>query len=120
MAVNAGRDICLLDPVAAAERDARMREPPRRGQLPGTTFQGMPPLHGGLFTRPGAGALFPQPTVQTRDGQTGLMDDVVGAAPASWPGPVRAEALSNLAETLGAQLVTVTDEPAGAVDHRAG
>src|ERR1700722_685304 len=25
MAVNAGRDICLLDPVAAAERDARMR-----------------------------------------------------------------------------------------------
>ena len=66
MAVNAGRDICLLDADAAAERDARMRNAAAAGQLPETTFQGMPPLRGGLFTRRGAGALFPQPTVQTR------------------------------------------------------
>ena len=51
MAVNAGRDICLLDPVAAAERDARMRSAATAGKLPGTTFRGMPPLSGGLFTR---------------------------------------------------------------------
>ena len=111
MAVNAGRDICLLDPAAAAERDARMRSAATAGKLPGTTFQGMPPLSGGLFTHRGAGVLFPQPTVQTRAGQTGLMDDVVGAAPCvvATRGPSRG--LADLAATLGAQLVTVTDKP---------
>ncbi len=111
MAVNAGRDICLLDPVAAAERDARMRSAATSGKLPGTTFQGMPPLSGGLFTRGGAGTLFPQPTVQTRTGQTGLMDDLVGAAPCVVATPGPSEAIAGLAATLGAQLVTVTDEP---------
>src|ERR1700722_9085910 len=81
MAVNAGRDICLLDPAAAAERDARMRSAAVTGKLPGTTFQGMPPLSGGLFRHRGAGALFPQPMVRSRTGRTGLMDDVVGAVP---------------------------------------
>jgi 3-(3-hydroxy-phenyl)propionate hydroxylase len=111
MAVNAGRDICLLDPVAAAERDTRMRSAATAGKLPGTTFQGMPPLSGGLFTRRGAGTLFPQPTVQTRTGQTGLMDDVVGAAPCLVTARGPTEGLADLAATLGAQLVTVTDEP---------
>jgi 3-(3-hydroxy-phenyl)propionate hydroxylase len=114
MAVSAGRDICLLDPAAAAERDVRMRNAAAAGKLPGTTFQGMPPLHGGLFTRRGSGALFPQPMVRTRDGQVGLMDDLVGAVPFVVAGPGPIAALSGLAQAIGARLVTVTDEQA---DH---
>jgi 3-(3-hydroxy-phenyl)propionate hydroxylase len=64
MAVSSGREICLLDPVAAAQRDRQMRRAATAGKLPRTTFQGMPPLAGGLFSdTPGAGELFPQPTV---------------------------------------------------------
>jgi 3-(3-hydroxy-phenyl)propionate hydroxylase len=113
MAVNAGRDICLLDPEAAAERDARMRAAASTGQLPKTTFQGMPPLHGGLFNHRGAGLLFPQPTVRAREGQIGLMDDFVGTRPLVVAGPESAESLRNLVQTLGGQSVTATDEPAG-------
>ncbi len=48
------------------------------GELPRTTFQGMPPLHGGLFTdTPGAGELFPQPTVQVGAGPPTRLDDVL-------------------------------------------
>jgi len=111
MAVNAGRDICLLDPAAAAERDARMRNAAATGKLPGTTFQGMPPLHGGLFTRHGSGGLFPQPMVQTRDGQSGLMDDFVGEKPLVVAGVGPSAALAALAEKVGARLVTLTDSP---------
>ena len=78
MAVTAGRDICLLDPDAAADRDRRVREAAANGSLPRTTFQGMPPLHGGLFTdTPGAGELFPQPTVQLGDRPPARLDDVL-------------------------------------------
>jgi 3-(3-hydroxy-phenyl)propionate hydroxylase len=109
MAVNAGRDICLLDPIAAAERDARMRHDATAGTLPRTTFQGMPALHGGLFTRPGSGELFPQPNVRTRDGQKALMDDVTGTAPTVVATAPAARELSTLAATVGAKLVTVED-----------
>jgi 3-(3-hydroxy-phenyl)propionate hydroxylase len=78
MAVAAGRDICLLDPVAARARDARMRRAAEEA-LPRTTFQGLPPLAGSLIDKPGGGELFPQPLVQTRSGQTQLMDDIIGA-----------------------------------------
>jgi 3-(3-hydroxy-phenyl)propionate hydroxylase len=107
MAVEAGRDICLLDPTAAAARDARMRRDGVAGQLPRTTFQGMPPLHGGLFTRPGAGELFPQPEVRTRDGGTALMDDVVAGAPALVAGASAARELARLAGQLGAVTVAL-------------
>ena len=77
MAVRAGREICLLDPLEAARRDARMRE---AGALPATTFQGMPALGAGLFVdTPGAGHLFPQPLVRDDRGQAALFDDAVGA-----------------------------------------
>lgn len=67
MAVSSGREICLLDPAAAAERDRWMRQAASTGELPRTTFQGMPPLRGGLFSdTPGAGELFFQPTVFRR------------------------------------------------------
>lgn len=112
MSVAAGRDICLLDPVAAADRDARMRAEAASGRLPRTTFQGMPVLRGGLFTRPGAGELFPQPSVRRADGRTGLMDDVVGARPALVV-PGAAPKLSSSAEDAGAVMVTVDDGGGG-------
>jgi 3-(3-hydroxy-phenyl)propionate hydroxylase len=112
MAVNAGRDICLLDPEAAAERDARIRTQATAGQLPATTFQGMPPLQGGLFTRRGAGELFPQPEVTTSDGRRTLMDDVVGTTPVLVATPPAAESLSGLARSLGAAVVTLDGDRA--------
>jgi len=77
MAVAAGRDICILDPATAAQRDARMRRAAATGDLPRTTFQGMPPLQGGLFD--GAGELFPQPMVRTATGHECLLDDAIGS-----------------------------------------
>jgi 3-(3-hydroxy-phenyl)propionate hydroxylase len=69
MAVAAGREICVLDPVEAVERDRRLRRAAATGNLPRTTFQGMPPLVGGLLdTTPGAGELFFQPLVHDRSG----------------------------------------------------
>ena len=42
----------------------------------------MPPLHGGLFTdTPGAGELFPQPTVRIGDGPPVRLDDVLPDGP---------------------------------------
>jgi len=113
MAVAAGRDICMLDPAAAGERDARMRREAAAGRLPRTTFQGMPPLQGGLFARHGAGELFPQPRVRTSDGRTALMDDVVGTAPALVGGPGSAGELARLAARLGAAMVTLAGEGSG-------
>ncbi|MCW2756224.1 MAG: putative FAD-binding monooxygenase [Marmoricola sp.] len=76
MAVTSGREICLLDPVAAVDRDRRMRRAAARGKLPSTTFQGMPPLRGGLFSdTPGAGELFQQPIVNQRGRRGSLFDD---------------------------------------------
>jgi 3-(3-hydroxy-phenyl)propionate hydroxylase len=77
MAVAAGREICLLDPDAAVERDRRTRAAAVSGELPRTTFQGMPPLSGGLFTATG-GELFVQPRVRDADGGPTWFDDLVG------------------------------------------
>lgn len=80
MAVAAGREICVLDAVEAKERDLRLRRAARSGDLPRTTFQGMPPLTGGLFgPGSGAGELFPQPSLPDTDGRSKLFDDVVPA-----------------------------------------
>jgi 3-(3-hydroxy-phenyl)propionate hydroxylase len=78
MAVAAGREICLLDPAAAVERDRRTRAAATDGTLPRTTFQGMPPLCDGLFTdTAGAGELFPQPQLRLGLEPGTLFDDVV-------------------------------------------
>lgn len=76
MAVSSGREICTLDMAEAARRDTRMRADSRAGTSPRTTFQGMPPLSGGLIgDTPGAGELFPQPALHLPDGTQVLFDD---------------------------------------------
>jgi 3-(3-hydroxy-phenyl)propionate hydroxylase len=78
MAVAAGREICLLDPGLAEERDRLMRAAAAAGTLPPTTFQGMPPLsHGLLSQTAGAGEQFPQPVTRLPDGRAGRFDDVI-------------------------------------------
>jgi len=112
MAVAAGRDICLLDPVAAAARDRRVREAAATGALPRTTFQGMPPLHGGLFSStPGAGELFPQPMVTVGAGPWVRLDDVLPLA------PVVLSTASSAAD-LGVPLVEIAPAQASPSDPR--
>jgi 3-(3-hydroxy-phenyl)propionate hydroxylase len=73
-----------LDPAAALARDERLRaERTRLGGDP-ARHRLIPPLTGGLIDRdaqglPGtaAGTLFPQPTVETSDGRTALLDDIL-------------------------------------------
>jgi 3-(3-hydroxy-phenyl)propionate hydroxylase len=78
MAVAAGREICVLDPAEARQRDRRFRRAAVTGNLPRTTFQGMPPLTGGLFdTTPGAGELFFQPLVHDRPGSPIPFDEAL-------------------------------------------
>jgi 3-(3-hydroxy-phenyl)propionate hydroxylase len=122
IAVTVGRDICLLDPVAAAERDQRMRNAAASGMEIQTTFQAVPPLHGGLFTATvGAGELFPQPEVRATDRASGdiaarppaLFDDVVGDEPTIVAVPRAARELRDLAAELAMPLVTTEAASAG-------
>jgi 3-(3-hydroxy-phenyl)propionate hydroxylase len=117
MAVAAGREICLLDPHAAAERDRRTRAAAVSGELPRTTFQGMPPLSGGLFTATdGAGELFVQPRLSGADGRQTWFDDLVGF-------DVAVVALPDVAAALRADHVPVVEMPDAAAEwftaHRA-
>jgi 3-(3-hydroxy-phenyl)propionate hydroxylase len=111
MAVAAGRDICVLDPAAAARRDARIRHDALSGNLPPTTFQGMPPLRGGLFDTDGAGELFPQPIVRTDAGLELMMDDAIGSDVAVVAVP---EALTRWADITADPSVPVVATGAGA------
>jgi 3-(3-hydroxy-phenyl)propionate hydroxylase len=101
MAVAAGRDICVLDPEAAAARDVRMRREAQLDEAPRTTFQGMPPLLDGLLDGDGSGELFPQPVVRDRDGDVMLMDEVVGNG-------ITVVALSPIAGHLAARVIGAT------------
>lgn len=73
-AVNAGRYICVLDPAAAAARDADMRAAARTTQQ-GTAADLIPAIATGIVAigTPGAGERFIQPRVGDR-----LLDDVTG------------------------------------------
>ncbi|BBF71224.1 bifunctional 3-(3-hydroxy-phenyl)propionate/3-hydroxycinnamic acid hydroxylase [Sphingomonas bisphenolicum] len=73
-AVGAGRYICMLDPQAAAERDAAMREA-AKGAQHGTAADLIPAIAAGIIAgdTPGAGERFIQPRVGNR-----LLDDVTG------------------------------------------
>jgi 3-(3-hydroxy-phenyl)propionate hydroxylase len=77
-AVEAGRYICELDPVRAAERDAVMRERAKSGAA-GTAADLIPPYHAGVIAAgtPGAGERFVQPWVEA-DGVRVLLDSVTG------------------------------------------
>ncbi|MEW5685203.1 MAG: bifunctional 3-(3-hydroxy-phenyl)propionate/3-hydroxycinnamic acid hydroxylase [Pseudomonadota bacterium] len=81
LAIGMGRVVCMLDPRAAAERDAGMLAARAAGVAP------LPPLQPPVFATgcilagaPGAGAMFPQPRA---DGEAGplRLDDVIGAGP---------------------------------------
>ncbi|HAF42811.1 MAG TPA: monooxygenase [Sphingobium sp.] len=74
-AVGAGRYICMLDPEAAAERDAQMREA-AKGAQHGTAADLIPAIATGIVAAgtPGAGERFIQPRVGDR-----LLDDVTSA-----------------------------------------
>jgi 3-(3-hydroxy-phenyl)propionate hydroxylase len=114
IAVAVGRDICLLDPVAAAERDQRMRRAAASGTELQTTFQAVPPLQGGLFTTTaGAGDLFPQPAVRATAGSQTLFDDFVGDEAAIVAIPPAARELRDLARGLAMPLITTADSGIG-------
>lgn len=98
-AVGAGRYICVLDPQAAAARDAEMREAAKVTQQ-GTAADLIPAISAGIVAlgMPGAGERFIQPRVGDQ-----LLDDVTGhgwrlfarhAVPA--PGDVTVVALDTL------------------------
>jgi len=113
MAVNAGREICMLDPAAAAERDQRLRRAALTGELPRTTFQGLPPLEGGLFSgTTAAGELFPQPAIRSGDGQVALFDDLVPPDIAVVATSDAAPAIGAAAAELGVPVVAVGEMPA--------
>ena len=73
-AVGAGRYICVLDPAAAAVRDAEMREAAKVTQQ-GTAADLIPPISTGIVAlgTVGAGERFIQPRVGDQ-----LLDDVTG------------------------------------------
>jgi 3-(3-hydroxy-phenyl)propionate hydroxylase len=73
IAIAMGRVVCLLDPAAAAGRNAQMLARKAAGER--DIALAFPDLKGGLLTElPGAGTLFPQ-WVTT----SGRLDDVLGA-----------------------------------------
>jgi 2-polyprenyl-6-methoxyphenol hydroxylase-like FAD-dependent oxidoreductase len=73
--VRIGRVVCLTDPVAAADRDARMREEPA---LESPLLPALGP--GVLSARPGplTGRLSVQPSVRCAAGPPALLDSVLG------------------------------------------
>ena len=118
MAVAAGREICLLDPIEAGRRDRRLRRAAATGDLPRTTFQGMPPLTGGLFeATPGAGELFLQPLVFTADGSSRLFDDAVPPRVVAVALDAAVPEIRTTTDKLGVPVVAVHD---GALDQPAG
>jgi 3-(3-hydroxy-phenyl)propionate hydroxylase len=75
-AVAAGRYICVLDPEAAAARDAQVREA-ARSTGPSTAADLIPPIRAGVVAE-GAGERFIQPRAATVGGGEGLLDDFTG------------------------------------------
>jgi 3-(3-hydroxy-phenyl)propionate hydroxylase len=79
-AVAAGREVCILDPVVAAERDTRIRAAAARGEAARGTWHALPPLREGLLSSaasPLRGLPCPQPVVEWQ-GQRVLLDEVLG------------------------------------------
>ncbi|MEV0473928.1 bifunctional 3-(3-hydroxy-phenyl)propionate/3-hydroxycinnamic acid hydroxylase [Streptomyces prunicolor] len=110
MAVAAGREICMLDPVEAKKRDSRLRRAAIAGEQPRTTFQGMPPLTGGLFgVTPGAGELFPQPLLVDRDGRSWMFDDAVAPVGVMVARSDAIPEIKSCADQLGTTVVAVGD-----------
>ena len=113
MAVQAGREICMLDPAAAAERDQRLRRAALTGELPRTTFQGLPPLGDGLFSGTAAAdELFPQPAVQSGQRHVALFDDLVPPDVAVVATNGAAPAIRAAAAELDVPVVAVGEMPA--------
>ncbi|WP_329045754.1 bifunctional 3-(3-hydroxy-phenyl)propionate/3-hydroxycinnamic acid hydroxylase [Amycolatopsis sp. NBC_01488] len=114
MAVAAGLEICVLDPAEAKKRDRRLRQAAQSGDLPRTTFQGMPPLTGGLFDgTPGAGEQFPQPSVLDGQGWLGMFDDVVPPQVVVVARGAAVPEIRAVTDQLGIPLVAVGDPGTG-------
>lgn len=115
-AVALGKVVCITDPVEAARRDESILS----GNAP--TLPQFPTLTRGLLHKPGrdsvAGELGPQPVVTT-SGQTGLLDDVIGAG---WhllvdndqATPVWDARHERFAAAIGLQTVVLGDQARGA------
>jgi 3-(3-hydroxy-phenyl)propionate hydroxylase len=78
MALLMGRTVCIMDPVAAAARDARMLAERADGRAPGAAIH-YPALRTGciLAGAPGAGEYFPQPWA-SGDHAPVRLDDALG------------------------------------------
>jgi 2-polyprenyl-6-methoxyphenol hydroxylase-like FAD-dependent oxidoreductase len=120
--VRIGRVVCLTDPVAAADRDARMR------QEPAVESPLLPALGPGVVSaRPGplAGRLSVQPSVRCAAGPPALLDSVLGpgfhllgrdADPRQFLGRRGAE----LADRLGIRTAAIGRTPAAPVHDVTG
>jgi 3-(3-hydroxy-phenyl)propionate hydroxylase len=121
MAVAAGREICLLDPAEADERDRRLRAAAVTGDLPRTTFQGMPPLTGALFASSrGSGELFLQPSVLDGDGRVELFDDALPPSVVVVARSVAVPAIRAVADELGIPVVALGDPEVDPPNHPPG
>ena len=82
LALMMGRTVCILDPVAAAARNAGMLAQRAAGAGPGGAFS-FPPFQAGciLAGAPGAGELFPQPWLAIGQGLVRLDDRLEGHGP---------------------------------------
>ncbi len=82
-AIGLGREICERNEVRARERDTRLLANRVNGRVVPTIRQNLiPGLAGGplISDTPGAGALFPQPFVKSRDAPTScLLDELTGS-----------------------------------------
>ncbi|MCO8302425.1 bifunctional 3-(3-hydroxy-phenyl)propionate/3-hydroxycinnamic acid hydroxylase [Streptomyces sp. RKCA744] len=131
MSVGLGRVVCMADPAAAADRDAAMLAARKRNIGPSAARRSVVrPLVDGLLRRdgrggpaPSAGQAAPQWRV-SREGHTGLFDDVVGTGFVLLSGEDVARALDarQLAflESVGTRLVRVVpaDTPTAGLGPR--
>ncbi len=80
LAIGMGRVVCILDPAAAAERDAGMLAAKASGVSP-LPPAAAKPMQTGLILKgaPEAGSMFPQPWSEGPDRQG--LDDVLGHGP---------------------------------------
>lgn len=117
-----GEVVGELDPQRAAARDQRLKAELARGEAETVRQKLIPDLAGGVIDAANAGGtLFVQPRVRTRDGRTGLLDDMVppafllasrDAAPQGWLRPP-AQAVW---QRLGGHGVVIGDGAAGSDD----
>jgi 3-(3-hydroxy-phenyl)propionate hydroxylase len=126
-----GQEICMLDPVKAAERDRRVMAESDGGQKVVSRQALIPGLTSGLIDRAAdgsprgpAGSLVLQPKVRTSDGGECLMDDAVPAAfsivlAPSVPDPDLSQSDLEFWQRIGGELVRIRDPQSATEGGRA-